>query len=175
MSDQEDYRSATIEEFFKRLNAGRSELWAFIDSLTPEQLSAKRDTGGWAIKDHLIHLAMWEKGMTALMSYQPRYAAMGLDEAWVFNEHPHFDVMNDVIFKQHKDKSADEVLAVLRDEQAAFSRVMSEKTTADLFKTYSHFQPHEPGDDDGSPILGRLVGNSFGHYAEHLPWIRALV
>ena len=45
----------------------------------------------------------------------------------------------------------------------------------DLFKTYSYYQPDEPGDDSGDPILNWIMGNTYEHYAEHQAWIEALL
>ena len=48
-------------------------------------------------------------------------------------------------------------------------------TDADLLKTYSHYQPDEPGEDSGSPIVGWITGNTYYHYDEHRVLIEALV
>lgn len=166
---------ASKAEFLRRLEAGRRELWAFIDALKPEQFTAKRDPAGWAIKDHLIHLAVWEKGITALLGYQPRYPVMGVDEALAFADEDTVDAMNDAIFVQHKDDSLDDVLAALKRAQAAFDQVVAAKSEADMMQTYSHYQPDEPGEESGAPIIGWMIGNTVEHYAEHLPWMSVLV
>ena len=46
---------------------------------------------------------------------------------------------------------------------------------ADLRKTYSHYQPDEPGEDSGEPIMRWVAGNTYEHYAEHQEWIEALI
>lgn len=162
-------------EFLEKLAAGRRELWAFIDALSPEQFTARRDPAGWAIKDHLIHLATWEKGIAALLEYKPRYPVMGVDEALAFAEHSTVDEMNDAIFVAHKDDPLTDVIAALRVEQAYFDQVVESKSDADLAQTYSHYQPDEPGEERGDPIIGWMIGNTYEHYAEHLPWMQALL
>jgi hypothetical protein len=67
------------------------------------------------------------------------------------------------------------VLAALRDGQQQLLDALDGLTDADLFKTYSHYQPDEPGKDSGAPILGWIAGNTYAHYAEHQGWIQALV
>jgi hypothetical protein len=42
----------------------------------------------------------------------------------------------------------------------------------DLQKPVSFFQTDSTKTD---PIIGWIVGNTFDHYAEHLPWIAAIV
>lgn len=45
---------------------------------------------------------------------------------------------------------------------------------ANAHKMYSDFLLEEPGEEDGTAIIDRLMGNTSEHYAEHLPWILAL-
>jgi uncharacterized damage-inducible protein DinB len=161
----------TKTEFLTQLETWRTALWDFIDGLSEAQFTVQRDSGGWSIKDHLMHLAIWEKGMTALLHYQLRQEAMGLTtELW---DSAGYDEFNDVIFQQHREKSVAEVLAALKSEQAAFDEVFAPLSDADLVKPYKHYQPEEI--DGDNPIYGNLVGNTFGHYEEHLPWMQALV
>jgi hypothetical protein len=164
----------TKTEFLTQLEAGRTALWGFINGLSETQLSAKRDAAGWAIQDHLIHLAIWEKGLTALLHYQPRWEAMGLDPVMVANT-TDFDLVNDIIFQQHRTKSSAEVLATLQAEQAAFDQVFAPLTEPDLAKNYNHYQSQETEPDKGHPIIGLLGGDTYAQYAEHLPWMQALV
>lgn len=46
---------------------------------------------------------------------------------------------------------------------------------ADLFRTYSYFQPDEPGEDSGRPIIAWIIGNTYEHYDEHRAWIEELI
>jgi uncharacterized damage-inducible protein DinB len=162
------------EVFLERLGYGRQKLWEFIDSLTEDEMTARRDSAGWAIKDHLIHLALYEKGMTALLTYQPRWPVMGVDEQIAFNAEG-FDELNAVLFQQNKDLSVSEVLSILRHEQKALSDTINQKSYDDLLKTYSHYQPDEPGEDSGRPILDWVIGNTYEHYEEHLPWMKVIL
>ena len=43
---------------------------------------------------------------------------------------------------------------------------LSGLTDANLLKTYSYYQPDEPGEDSGSPIVGWITGNTYYHYDE---------
>jgi hypothetical protein len=162
------------EELVERLAQDRARLWQTITPLSEAQLSAPPDSSGWAIKDHLVHLALWEKGMTALLQQKPRYAAMGLDEKAVFAG-KNADDLNTIMFQQYKDTSAHDALETLRNEQAAFDRALAKLSFDDLYKTYSHYQPDEPAKDSGAPIVNWIAGNTFGHYLEHLAWIEALI
>lgn len=165
-------------EFLEQLEAGRRALWEFIDALTPEQLTAKRDAAGWSIKDHLIHLAVWESGLIALLRRQPRYAAMGLDENWVYSvddlDEPMVDAINARIFEQHYTLPTEAVITTLRRIQGEFSDLVALMSADDLLRPYRVYQRDEPGGDNDAPVLDFLADNTTIHYAEHLPWMKAL-
>lgn len=164
----------TRQTFLEALAEARTRLWDFINGLRPEQLRAKRDAGGWSILDHLAHLGDWEKGITALLQKQPRWETMGLDPAFVKSADG-FDAINEVLRGFHKDQSTDQVLSELRAIQDAFDTVIAHLDPADFDQPYIHFDPTYPNPEDTRPILTRMVGNTAGHYLEHLPWMKALV
>ncbi len=45
----------------------------------------------------------------------------------------------------------------------------------DLSKPITHFQPDDPDDPDERPVLRKIIGDTYEHYAEHLPWIEAII
>lgn len=164
---------ATKQQLLDSLARARAQLEAFLDSLTPEQWSQPRDAAGWAVKDHLAHLAVWQDGITALLRYQPRWPAMGLSSDFV--EANPIDAINDVIFQQHKDKPPEEARALFNASCARFLAVLGELSDDDLHQTYAHYQPFDTGTDSGAPILNWVVGNTSEHFMEHLPWMQAIV
>jgi hypothetical protein len=54
---QEQTKPYMMEEMAK----SRRELEALVESLSDEQLTRPGKDGGWSVKDHLAHLAMWEE------------------------------------------------------------------------------------------------------------------
>ena len=64
-------------EFQQQLADAWSQLQQTLDSLTEEQMTERRDSAGWTVKDHLAHLIPWEQGMIALLKHEPRYAGDG--------------------------------------------------------------------------------------------------
>jgi len=157
-------------DFEDQLRDAWSQLQQALDSLTEEQMTERRDSAGWAVKDHLAHLIPWEQGMTALLRYEPRYAAMGVDVA----QHENEDELNEALRAPYRSTSLTEVRERLRETHEALSALVTSLGPDDLFKTYSHYQPDEPGEDSGEPVIRWVVGNSSGHYLEHLPWIQRL-
>ncbi len=84
------------------------------------------------------------------------------------------DELNEILRKQYQSIAMTDVRERLSQTHRELQSVIASLETEDLLKTYSHYQPDEPGDDSGEPVLRWVIGNSGGHYLEHLPWIRAL-
>ncbi|MCL4861648.1 MAG: ClbS/DfsB family four-helix bundle protein [Caldilineaceae bacterium] len=148
-----------------------AELTAFIASLTPEQME-RRDAAGWAVKDHLAHLIPWAAGIVALLQRQPRWPAMGLDAPPTEDE---IDAANARLHAQRAQQPLHAVLLELARTHQQVLETLAGLTDADLRQPYSHYQPNEPGEESGAPILGWVAGNTWEHYQEHLGWMRALV
>lgn len=153
------------------LEQGWSDFHAYISSLTPEQLTVPRDAAGWSVKDHLIHLALWQNGISALLEGQgePRYAGMGIDATtWGLE----MDDVNAAMQQKYRELTLDEVLARLREAHERMHRIITTLPEEALFMPYSHYDPTLPRD---APIVEWIVGDSYEHYAEHRPWIEAIV
>jgi hypothetical protein len=168
-----DRSPTTKSEFEEHLQDAWTQLRETLDALTEEQMTERTDAVGWTVKDHLAHLAVWEQGITALLKRESRYPAMGVDVATVqrMNE---WGVLNQILRVQHQSAGLADVRDRLRKTQDELAAVVASLEPGDLLRTYSHFQPDEPGPDTGEPVLRWVIGNSGGHYLEHLPWIRQL-
>ena len=162
----------TKAELLERIERARAALEQTISGLSDAQLVAP-GSDGWSVKDHLAHLTTWEQGIAALLERRPRYAAMHLDEQTYLTAGE--DDINSIIYEHNKDRSLAEVLAAFEQGHQQVLAALAGLTDADLFKTYSHYQPDEPGEDSGEPILRWIAGNTYEHYAEHEAWIQALV
>jgi uncharacterized protein (TIGR03083 family) len=157
-------------EFQDQLQAAWSELQQALDSFSEEQMTERTDANGWSIKDHLAHLIPWERGITALLKHEPRYAAMGVD----VSQHDDEDRLNEILREPFRSASLSEIRRQLREAHDALTAAVESLGPDDLFESYSHYQPHEPGEERGDPVLRWVVGNSSGHYLDHLPWIRQI-
>jgi hypothetical protein len=112
---------------------------------------------------------VWEDGINALLEGEDRREHMGVDEAtWQSRD---YDAINAVIQQRNKDRSLADVLAALQQSHDAFRRHVAAMSDADLQRPYSDFAP---ASDNAQPIIGWLEGDSFAHYAEHIPWMGAI-
>jgi uncharacterized protein (TIGR03083 family) len=159
-------------EFQEQLRDAWAQLEQTLDSLTEEQMTERTDAAGWTVKDHLAHLIPWERGMIALLKHQPRYPAMGVDVQTVQSNDE--GELNRILRAQQASASLADVRERLRQTHEEITAVVASLQPDDLLKSYSHYQPDEPGEDSGEPVLRWVVGNSSWHYLEHLPWIQKL-
>jgi hypothetical protein len=161
----------TKAELLHNLEQGWADFHAYISSLTPEQLTQPRDAAGWSVKDHLIHIALWQDGISALLEQkgETRAAAMGLAAAEWGRD---IDEVNGIMQAQSRDLPLDTVLARLRGAYERMHRVISESPEGAAFAPYNTYAPDS---DRTAPILDWIIGDSYEHYAEHRPWIAAIV
>ena len=160
---------ANIERTWAALNAA-------LDRLTEAQMTTLKDGQGWGVKDHLTHLAAWERSVVFFLQNKPRHVGLGVDEALYLKDlkGPDDDI-NAVIFQQHQDLPSGTALAQLREVHQQLLALLQPLSDADLQKPYRHYLPQEPGDGDGPPAINVISGNSAEHFAEHLTWIETLV
>jgi hypothetical protein len=146
-------------------------LIAELDRLTDGQKTSIKDAQGWSVKDHLIHMAAWERSVVFFLQGQPRYAGLEVDQALYKNGT--FDDINAAIFQQHKAMSLAEAMAQLRDVHRQLMQLLQPLTDADLQKPYRAYLPDELGDD--RLAIDVIYSNTAGHFREHLDWIETLV
>ena len=163
----------TKAELLVEIEHAWTTLNAALDRLTEAQMSVPQDAQGWTVKDHLIHLTFWERSVIFFLQGQPRHQGLGVEEALYLKGND--DEINATIYQQHKDLSVSETLAQFRSTHQQLLKVLQPLTDPDLQKPYRHYLPEEPGEGDGPPALNVIYGNSAHHFAEHLPWITALV
>jgi len=160
----------TTAELISRMQKGWDDFQAYLKTLTPEQMTQPADSAGWTVKDHVNHLATWEDGVYALLEKKPRYEQMGVDkETWDGHD---TDAINAVIQKQNHDKPLDEVLKKFEDAHNRLIEKLQSMSSKDLLRPYRYYQADSTAE---KPVFGWIVGNTYEHYAEHKPWIAAIV
>jgi len=159
----------TKSGFLSALDKGWNDLRAYLETLTPDQMTLPTDAAGWTVKDHLIHLAVWEDGMYALLQGLSRREYMGVEKAvWDSGD---FDRINAVIQQRHKDMPLDEAMRTLADVHQRFVEKIGTLAEEDFQRPYNSYQPESSRND---PVMQPLMGNTFEHYEEHIPWMDAI-
>jgi hypothetical protein len=151
----------------EKVDAAWDDLVREVDALGPDSLTL---TGpdGWAVKDHLFHVAAWELSLVALLEGRDRLAEMGV--AGVAEE---TEAINEAIWRLHRDASPEEALDSFREAHRRLVAALGNLSDEDLGRPYSHFQPSDP--EEKSPVVGWVAGNTYEHYAEHVAWMKDLV
>jgi uncharacterized damage-inducible protein DinB len=151
-----------------------SELREFINSLSEAQLTIPTDEAGWTVKDHLVHIAVWQKGVVALLQSKPRFTAMGLSASAV--QIHNYDEINETLRQKYADLPMVQVDKMLHEVNARFVALLKGLKVADLAKPYAFYAKiRKPSETDSQPVFGWIEGNSSHHIQEHLPWMRQIV
>ncbi|MBI1277969.1 MAG: ClbS/DfsB family four-helix bundle protein [Anaerolineaceae bacterium] len=152
-----------------KTRASWDKLNAYVATLNENQLTVLTDAAGWTVRDHLIHLAVWEDGVWALLNHKNRREQMGIDEAaW---KRWNFDEMNAIIQQAHVHQSWADVERERHMIHDRFVAQIDSMSEADLEQPMSDFNPEST---NKHPIKETIVGDAYSHYDEHLPWIKAI-
>ena len=160
---------ATKAELLGLIQQGWDDFHAFLAHYSPDQLSTLKDAVGWTAKDHIIHLAVWEDSIFALLSGQSQREGLGLDEATWASDYDH---QNAVLRERYLTLTLDEALALFERSHARLVAKIEALSDDDLRKPYRHYQPDS---DQEQPVIGWIIADTYEHYAEHTPWIAAIV
>jgi hypothetical protein len=162
----------TIAQLIEYMQEALTPFNEMISGLTETQLTTPGPDGGWSVKDHLAHMAMWEIGVAALLRREHRWEAMGLTQEFV--DEATEEEINAAIEANHKNLSLAEARELFDYAHRDLLAALDALTDDDLYETYSHFQPWVKTDNE-QPIINRIVGNTRGHWEDHTPWIRKIL
>jgi hypothetical protein len=158
----------TRESLLRQIEGGWNELEDYLATLTEEQLTRPQDAAGWTVKDHILHIALWEKAALALLEGKSKRAALEVaPETWEAGD----DAINAVIQQRTHDMPLDEALQTLQQTHARLMQKLGTMTEADLLLPYHHYQADS---NDERPLLQWLPWDTVYHYRDHLPWMAAL-
>jgi uncharacterized damage-inducible protein DinB len=166
-----DSTPKTTAELLSRVDRAWEALEGTVGRLTPAQLTDVRDPAGWAVKDHLMHVAAWEAAFLGRFTGKPVHEVLGLEES-VLNQDE--DTQNAVLFERHRHRSLAEVLDTARaNHRAARARLAALGDHAVAGTVADILPPSSAGTSD--PAAAWIGGNTWEHYDAHHNWIRELV
>ena len=150
------------EELLQFVEDGRIELVALINSIPKERLEEKGVETNWSVKDILAHMTAWETKMSnafgeVLISDDP--------PDWPIT-HQAVDELNAKFYEENKDKSLSQVLAEFEASYPKAVAAINALSEDDLFNPDRFYWRQ------GLPLWGTAAGNTFGHYADHVPNIQ---
>ena len=149
----------TKENLLARLFAGREAFEAALARVPEEQMQTIILHDDWSVQDLLGHIAFWQELAASDLG--------ALRAGQTPNLVTDMDALNARILNDFRHLSLDEVR---EREQVAYQHVldMIESATDDEL-----FKPDHFAWTNGNPFLAWIVGNTWEHYAEHLPELQA--
>src|SRR5579884_4033841 len=125
----------TVPELRRQIEASWESLQRLLAGLDESQLTAASGDA-WSIKDHLAHVAAWERSLAALLEGRSRDQALDLCDAEV--AHDDIDALNAAIQRRAAERSPAEVLAESREAHQQVLRALDALSDQDLLRPYSH-------------------------------------
>lgn len=172
MTTTSDYPT-TVTDLLARVEAGWQVLMERIGRLDPAELEGPRSADGWTVKDHLGHIAAWEAAVPALLGGQMHYVGLKVpDEVYAAGG---IDAVNAFVQARVAAEDLVDVLENLVRGHGEVLAALERLTDADLARSYQSYVPEAPWPDDGTPVIAWLAGDTYEHYAEHLPWLEEIV
>ncbi|HKW58276.1 MAG TPA: maleylpyruvate isomerase N-terminal domain-containing protein [Candidatus Dormibacteraeota bacterium] len=136
------------EDLLHHYRESRQRLLAAIDGLTEEEMS-EPTIDGWAVKDHLAHLALWDD----IRAAEVERISAGFDSAWKMTEHQD-DVHNATGYELRRSMSV------------AQARWELDRSRGKLLDAIASAPP-----DALDPSRYGAAGLRSGHEAEHIEWL----
>ena len=136
------------EDLLRSYRETRKKLLAAIDGLTDEQMS-EPTIDGWAVKDHLAHLALWDD----IRAAEVERISAGFDSAWKMTDEQD-EALNDTGYEMRRSMSA---------AQARWELETSRRKLLDAIAS----APQEALD----PSRYGAAGLRSGHEGQHVEWL----
>ena len=149
----------TKAELLERIRAARAELDRTLAGLDQVALSAPGPEG-WAVKDHLAHLAAWGRKVLDNMDGRTGPQVLGVPDD-VYKRGDWVEI-NEIVRAPDKDRPAPEILAKYRRVHETLLQRIGALPETELF-----------GPDD--KLLNNIRGNTYDHDDEHRPWIETVL
>jgi len=158
-----------VAALLSSMHVARGELEAFIAGTPPEQLIRPRKDG-WSLKDHLFHLAIWDRYLIAILERQPRLPAVGIDtDPLAMTDHA-----NSIFQERGKNIPLNQVLTLFRANRGRIIDLVQKLNDADLDRPIAEFQPNDPEAPHGT-LRDWILPITADHDRIHHQWMKELL
>ena len=161
----------TKSELIRLIDDAWAGFDSYLASLTDQQMTDLYDHEGWNVRDHITHLAAWEKTVVMVIQGKPRFQFLGADSAHIAMKP--IDELNAALREHWKNLPLASALELYRGGHKELIASLQTLTDEDLSRPASQFFPQMS--DDTRRVVDVIQDNANGHIAEHLPWIKAIV
>ena len=148
------------EVFLRRLRGGRAQWEAALSDVGIERMEIPGVAGEWTVKDVIAHVTWYELEMIEMLQTR----TMESSALWALDR----EARNAAIYEANRDRPTDEVLAEAAQAYHDLEALVEGLDDEDLN------DPARFADmpDEWEPWR-IIASNSYGHYQEHIPDIRA--
>ena len=148
--------------FMNTLQETRAQWEELLAQVEEERMQRPGATGKWSVKDVIAHVMDGERELVQIMH---THVVTG-SELWNLSD----DERNEIVYQQNRERPLQEIMS---EEQQAYANLLAAAQTLsdDDLNDPHHFQrmPEEW-------VPWRIfAGNSFKHYQDHMPALRAWV
>lgn len=154
----------TKAELLAMMQHGQHAFEALLAPLNERQMTMPGVCGDWSIKDILVHLATWQGRVTQILEAVPRGKQPHLDPVIKTDEEMHR--FNDATCLAQRSRS---LVEVQRDFRAAYHKLF---VSVEALREEDLFAP-ERFAWKGQALWKMAEGDTYGHYADHVPVIEA--
>jgi hypothetical protein len=160
---------STVAQLLERIQIDWAALEFVVGGLSAAELTAPGPEV-WSVKDHLAHIAEWERGCTAVLGRRPQWEGFLLEES-VYTGMD-LDGLNDILYQRHRSDSIEDVKAMANAAHADMVAAISHLADTDLQRPVGEYSMSSNPD---RLLLEKIAGDTYEHYAEHAGWIKALL
>ena len=146
------------ETLLSNIYEGRTGLEDVLNNLSPQQMTQPVLSGGWTVKDLIAHLGFWER--RALQVFDALRQGQQPDN---LTADMTIDELNASVYQQNRAQALPQVQAEELAAYRALLRAVETADPADLFDASRYAWTQ------GQPFADWIIGNTYGHYAEHIP------
>ncbi len=161
---------ASGAELLARMRASRAEIELLVAPLNEEALLVPGGDG-WSLRDHLGHLAFWARSIVSLLRDGNRLG-LGIteDEYGTLFPSGGVDAVNGAVLANVRIFRGTSARQLFSEAHAEFDAAVEALGDDALTRTYRSFEVTGPE----QPVVGWIIGDSYGHDADHIESMRAL-
>ena len=149
-------------ELIQAMISAREELDSLIDQIRPSAMSLAGAPGEWSVKDIIAHLTAYDQQLALTLALRGQKPP----DFWI--EDIPLDEFNRRLFEENREKALDEVLQQFKDIWRDMLAEVRARSEAYLFGEQS-----VPGVLYTFRPCDILRSESYGHYLDHVPDLRA--
>ena len=165
--------STPMDDLLTANDAAWASLRSRIARHAEVDLTTAHDAAGWTSKDHLVHLAVWERGMPhVLRDGWPQWQGMGItEELFATRQTEGFDAINEEIRRQNADRPLGDILIEVQEVHEAMQATIRELGDAGLQRPVGDFR------HDGTEmrVIAWIPGDAGDHFTEHERYIAIIL